>query len=102
MCSASIDRAIFFTSRTSENPISSKFFFETPQRPKVGGIVVLHVHEITDVGILRMIVNLSLQREVAVRFQVLEALAEREQGAGGWAGDRASRNEERHRTRWEG
>ena len=52
------------------------------QRPKVGAIVVLHVHEITDVGILRMIVNLSLQREVATRFQVLEALAEREQGVG--------------------
>ena len=52
------------------------------QRPKVGGIVVLHVHEITDVGILRMIVNPSLQREVAVRFQVLETLAERGLGAG--------------------
>jgi hypothetical protein len=52
------------------------------QRPEVGGIVVLHVHEITDVGILRMIVNLGLQREVAARFQVLETLPEREQGVG--------------------
>jgi hypothetical protein len=46
-------------------------------------ITVLHVHEITDVGIPQMIVNPSLQREVAARFQVLETLAELQQGLGG-------------------
>ena len=66
------------------------------QRTEVGRIVILHMHEITNVGILRMIVNLSLQREVTARFQVLQTLPEREKG--GWAGDRASRNEEQHRT----
>jgi hypothetical protein len=104
MCSASIDTAIFFTSRTSENPQFEVFLRDrSAQRPKVGGIVVLHVHEITDVGILRMIVNLSLQREVAVRpVSGSRNFGGARAGAGGWAGDRASRNEERHRTRWDG
>ena len=52
------------------------------QRPKIGRVVVLHVHEVTDVGILRVIVNLGLEREVAARFQVLETLPEREEGVG--------------------
>ena len=52
------------------------------QRPEVGRIVILHVYEITYVWILRMIVNLRLQREVTARLQVPQSLPEREKGVG--------------------
>ena len=52
------------------------------QRPKVSRIVILSVHKITDIGILRMIIDLGLERDVTAYFQILETPPERQQWIG--------------------
>src|SRR5205807_7802637 len=52
------------------------------QCPKIGRIVILSVHKITDIGILRMIIDLSLEGDVTAEFQIFETSLERQQRIG--------------------
>ena len=76
------DRFLYFLYVGESNEFQILFQHRGAQRPKVSRVVVLHVHEIRDVRILRMIIDLGLQREVTARLEILEGLPEREQRVG--------------------
>src|SRR5215471_5299599 len=47
------------------------------QRPKVSVIIVMSMHEIADVRILRMIIDLSLDGDITTELEVLETSPQR-------------------------
>src|SRR6266568_12925 len=79
-----LDRArqghlLYFLDLSESDQFQILFQDRCAQRPKISRIVILSVHKITDIGILRMIIDLGLERDVTAYFQVLETPPERQQ-----------------------
>src|SRR5690348_8875064 len=73
---------LYFLDLSKSNQFQILFQDRRAQRPKIRRIVILSVHKITDIEILRMIIDLGLERDITAHFQVLETALERQQRIG--------------------